>query len=1065
MTIVRTEPASRTFTGQNDVLTGLRDKLAELMEVTPEEIEVDQPLMSIGADSLVLMEAITFLEQRYKIKLKASQVIEELDTLERLAVHIERHRNDIGAAAGPVDGSAATMPVPATTAPIQTLQEAALPEYDDVVPRAAESEPSAFVTWFPQASAVSGNGLTSDPDPHLVEEFSRHLAGSKLYADRYRPTHADPRGAAFFRRATKEVTVPMIMSRAAGSRIWDIDGNEYLDMTMGFGSLLFGHSHDAVERALARQLRTGIGVGPVSFLAGPLSEEICDLTGQDRVMFVSSGTEAVMLAVRLARFATGRRRVAIFRGSYHGWWDGTLVSPGDGRGSALAAAGGTLGDPRADVLLLPWGDPSALEMLEEHADTLGAILVEPVQSRRPECQPAELVAALRHFADRHGVPLIFDEMITGFRVRAGGAAEMYGVRPDLVTFDKALGGGLPLGCVAGRSDLLDALDGGAWRYGDASAPQADTTFGAGTFAKHPLSLAAAWAVIQDIRRLGPELYDQLERRSARLQEEVNGVFADHALDVELVRCGSLFRFSAKRNLDAFFAALIRHGCYLWEGRSMFLSFAHDDDDVSRFIEICTQALDTIGHPRVDASLLKTQLRSYPAPVGVPTASEGGVIAPVVELPLTPNQRQLSFAYRGNSNAAQGFHNVAVVTFDGPLDIGALERSLGAVANRHDSFRTTFALERDVEILHACTTVGLDVCEVTGTSAGGHQRRVDELVERACTDPFDLEHGPLWRFQLVVESSTRSQMVMACSDLVADGWSLSMVLGEFAELYEAEKIGAVASLDPPGRLTDLRLWLGSDSRRAEMDAALEYWEGILAEVDLTPALPPTHSRGDTSYSKTRAKRVIDAGMMSRVQEFGRAAGITQFSVLLGAFAAFVHQAGGRDDFVIGIPTTGRPVEDLRSVVASLAIPVALRVRVDENTTARELLHDVQRSVFRGVDNATPVEELARKRALATGRLDPIAPIMFNLDPVREVPPFSDGVHLTIGSPERTFGLLPFSAECCPRNDGSMSFSFDAACSMYDADMVEAWADYYVGILGQILDNAETPVVMLMLGTGQ
>jgi glutamate-1-semialdehyde aminotransferase/acyl carrier protein len=1091
MTIAEPRPRVTPDEDDMDLLGVLCDKLAELMEVSVAEIEVDQPLMHIGADSLVLMEAITFLEQRYQIRLKAGQVIEELDTLEKLAAHISRTRQDVVGggsrdvpSSAPVGGTDECDEIVEIVGQVPELELPELPEHNPITPVALaatdvedddqrvevageETRSESFVSWRASPSAPAAAApVTADPAPNLIDAFSEKLRGSKTHADRYRPTHADPRSSAFIRRSTKEVTVPLVMSRAEGSKVWDIDGHEYLDMTMGFGSLLFGHGYEPITTAVQRQLRAGVGIGPVPYLSGPVSESVCRLTNQDRVMFVASGTEAVMLATRVARFATGRRRIAMFRGSYHGWWDGTLVSPGDGPGGALPAVGGTVGSPTDDVLLLPWGDPNVLETLEACAGSLAGILVEPVQSRSPHLQPRELIEQLRVFATKHGIPLIFDEMITGFRMAAGGAAEVYGVSPDLVTFGKALGGGMPLGCVAGRSDLLDTLDGGPWKYGDRSMPEADMTFGAGTFAKHPLSMAAAWAVTEEVTRLGTDLYRGLELRAERLQSEVNEVFAAHGVQATLTRCGSLFRFSSKQNLDAFYAALIHNGCYLWEGRSMFLSYVHDDKDLTRFVEGCDIAIRTItgaANPREASRPAAPQcVAAPPDTVQDATPAREAEQTAVVEFPLTPNQRQLAFAYLGNTSAAQGFHNVAVVQFEGPLDVERLRRVLDVVSQRHDSFRTTFDLRRNVELLHKDrTSTRLRVHDVISTGTA-RDNEIAELVERACTEPFDLENGPLWRFELVMESDTKAQMVMACSDLVADGWSLSMVLSEFAALYESEITGADPSLPEAGRLADLRDWLDSDTRRAEIQQSMLYWENVLGEADLSPALPPTHARTGTSYSKTRAKRTVDAQTMERVAATGRAEGVTQFSVLLGAFAALIHLVGGRDDFIIGIPTTGRPANELRTVVASLAIPVPIRVSIAPGMTAADLLRSVQRNVFLGVDNAAPVEELARQRSRATGRLDPITPVMFNLDPVREVPAFSDGVNLTLGSPERSFGLLPFSAEACPRNDGSMSVSFDAAVVMYDEAMVQAWADYYIALLETVITDPSTPLTDITLG---
>jgi non-ribosomal peptide synthetase component F len=199
----------------------------------------------------------------------------------------------------------------------------------------------------------------------------------------------------------------------------------------------------------------------------------------------------------------------------------------------------------------------------------------------------------------------------------------------------------------------------------------------------------------------------------------------------------------------------------------------------------------------------------------------------------------------------------------------------------------------------------------------------------------------------------------------------------------------------------------------------------------------------------------------VRACARTAGTTPVSTLLGVFAALIHRVGGRDDFVIGIPTNGRPNPALRTLVASLATPVAIRVRVDETATISDLCRSVQATVFEALDRPVPIDAVARHVARRTGVLAPVTPVMFNFDPIPEVPAFADGTTMRIGNPERTFGLVPFSAEACPVNDGSVSFSFDASSSMYDPAMVECWADYFMTLIDTLPAHLDAAVADVAL----
>lgn len=302
----------------------------------------------------------------------------------------------------------------------------------------------------------------------------------------YRPVLADQKASVGFNFPMKEMCYPIVGKRSLGSKIWDIDGNEYMDVMMGFGVNLFGHNPPFIKTALQEQLEQGIQLGPQSEFAGEVAKSICELTQMERVAFSNTGTEAVMTAIRLARTATGRNKIVLFSGSYHGHFDGTLVKAQtvDGNLHAEPIAPGIIPNFVADVLVLDYGNPQSLEVIESHKHELAAVVVEPVQSHRPNLQPKEFLQQLRQLTEASGITLIFDEMITGFRIHLGGAQAWFGIEADIATYGKIVGGGMPIGIIAGKAFYMDAINGGMWNYGDASSPQAKTTFFAGTFCKH-----------------------------------------------------------------------------------------------------------------------------------------------------------------------------------------------------------------------------------------------------------------------------------------------------------------------------------------------------------------------------------------------------------------------------------------------------------------------------------------------------------------------------------------------------------------------------------------------------
>ncbi|MGC5039830.1 MupA/Atu3671 family FMN-dependent luciferase-like monooxygenase [Streptomyces sp. DT190] len=452
----------------------------------------------------------------------------------------------------------------------------------------------------PRVSVTRTSGMVRDASPHSQQE---HLAGlvrrytaktptSKRIAQRYRRVLADSRAVVGFRSATKEMLYPIAGRRASGARLEDVDGNEYVDITMGFGVLLFGHEPDFVTEAVREHLSRGIQLGPRNVETGEAAELLAELTGLERVAFANSGTEANSAAIRLARAATGRDRIVTFLGAYHGHADNVL-GRASGSGADQLTVPVSRGIPQAavsDLLVLDYGSDSALETIARHAGDIAAVVVEPVQSRHPSLQPVEFVRRLRELTRRHGIVLLFDEMLTGFRPAPRGAQELYGVTPDLATYGKLLGGGFPIGAIAGRADIMDGVDGGHWSYGDDSYPPADTTFFGGTYIQHPVSMVAARAVLAHLKEHSPRLQERLNARTAELAATLNGFFEAEEFPLRMSRFGSQFRFEHRADMELLYHHLMLRGVHVWEWRNFFLSTAHSDGDIEFVADAVRESL-------------------------------------------------------------------------------------------------------------------------------------------------------------------------------------------------------------------------------------------------------------------------------------------------------------------------------------------------------------------------------------------------------------------------------------------------------------------------------------------
>lgn len=384
---------------------------------------------------------------------------------------------------------------------------------------------------------------------------------------------------------------PFFVASANGSHIVDTDGNEYLDYVQSWGASILGHAHPKVVEAVQRAAAEGTSYGAPTPGEVELVEAICErVPSVEKARLVSSGTEAAMTAVRVARGATGRDKIVKFAGCYHGHLDALLAEAGSGVATlGLPGSAGVTAGTVVDTLVVPYNDLDALDaVLAEH--DVAAILVEPVAANMGLVRPADgYLQGLRERATRNGALLVFDEVITGFRVGPGGAQARYGITPDLSIFGKVIGGGLPLAAVGGRAEVMDEL-----------AP-VGPVYQAGTLSGNPLATAAGRAVLAE---LDDASYAALERTAERLADGLRKVFADAGVDAQVTRAFTLVGvffsdapvtdyLSARRadhpRYARMFHALLERGVYFPPSgyEALFPSLAHTDAEVDRTLEALT----------------------------------------------------------------------------------------------------------------------------------------------------------------------------------------------------------------------------------------------------------------------------------------------------------------------------------------------------------------------------------------------------------------------------------------------------------------------------------------------
>jgi glutamate-1-semialdehyde 2,1-aminomutase len=394
---------------------------------------------------------------------------------------------------------------------------------------------------------------------------------------------------------------PLIVDHAAGARIFDVDGREYIDYVCSWGALILGHAHPDVVTAVSDQASRGTSYGMTSPLEIELGEKIIRaLPSIERIRFVSSGTEATMSAIRAARGFTKRDLVLKFEGCYHGHSDSFLVEAGSGLATLGISSSPGVPDALARLTLnSPYNDlDAAEEMFARHKGKIAAVIVEPVAANMGVAPPMMMfLEGLRELTERDGALLIFDEVITGFRIAHGGAQNCFGIKPDLTTLGKIIGGGLPMAAYGGRRDVMEMV-----------APLGPV-YQAGTLSGNPLAMRAGLATLPHLE--APNFYDSLSRKSGRLGEGLREALKDSGVVGQVNVAASLLTlfFTSEAVLDysdakksdtarfaAFFTEMLDRGIFLPPSQfeALFVSAAHTDADIERTISAAGESLKAVS---------------------------------------------------------------------------------------------------------------------------------------------------------------------------------------------------------------------------------------------------------------------------------------------------------------------------------------------------------------------------------------------------------------------------------------------------------------------------------------
>ncbi|MCZ8113536.1 non-ribosomal peptide synthetase/type I polyketide synthase [Silanimonas sp.] len=1022
-----------------DRLPALRAEItrlvAEVCGQSAADVHADAPLMELGLDSLSATQASLEIERVFGQKLRFRRLMEDLDTVEKLARHFDATLPAGRFAPAPNAPSATVTPATLVAAPAAIPAFGALPPASGndalnaliqqqlvlmqqqlavmsgvAVAAAAPTQPATLTPPSPPAMQPASQAATAssptspvDAAPDLIAKpfgasaritlapqldmtpaqrtwladfTARYLARygkSREFSQANRAQMADPRVVTGFNPLWKDLVFPIVADRSEGARVWDIEGNAFIDLLSCFGANLLGYKPQAITQAMHEQLDRGIEVGPQHPLAADVSALLREFSCHERIGLCNTGSEAVMGAMRVARTVTGRKTIAIFSNSYHGIFDEVLVR-GTKQLRSLAAAPGILAEAVENILVLDYGSEESLRVLRERAHELAAIMIEPVQNKYPTLRPREFVHELRRICDEGGCALILDEVVTGFRLAPGGAQQFYGVRADLCAYGKIIGGGLPMAAIAGSARWMDALDGGWWQFGDDSYPEAGVTYFAGTYVRHPLALAAAKATLQYLKDRGPALYDELNGRTQGMVDRLNAGFAARGAPVKAVHCASLWRLQwdeDQRYVSLFYYLARLHGLHLYEQFGHFVTEPMGAAEIDRIVEVFHAAIDEL------------MALGFLTPRGGPLPPDSGhrhaLVASSELAPLSPGQDERWLAASFDRHALKALNETLCLRLDGVLDIDAFKAAIEALVARHPVFRLRFEADAPKQREVPGIEPTLAVRDLSAQS--DPEAALAAFAREAGQHAFALGDGPMIALTLLRLGPARHALHLVYSHLAVDGWAISVFLEELAMLYAAKRTGVAANLPPAGEPSAFAIAERARMESPEGRESAEFWKSRLASppapLELGDRVPSgaRHFAADTAYLR------IDGPRFAALRSLAKARRVTLFQLLLSVVGTLLGRRAGSDDFVLSIPYASQGLGRHPALMSDGVLDLPLRLRLSRRDDTLANLAPVRSALMDALEHPLMTQGLAARLLGLPSRGDrpPLTGVYFNLNP--------------------------------------------------------------------------------------
>lgn len=1034
-------PLNSNILNRKDYLSSLvKDILYELSGMPPEEMENEATFLELGFDSLFLTQAVTQFNRKFKLAISFRQLFEDTPTIDALAIYLDDKLSKELFLPSPPPSKAILENKPSLSMPssgnvsselqqivqqqLHLMQQqldmlkgvgsisknelsssnhlSAKEEIEQKItslpPKKKDTE-KGFGPWKPipkEKQKLSKNQEIQLKD--FIGKYNQKTKGSKELSQEQRRYLADPRSIQAFNKLWKDAIYQIAMVRSKGSKMWDVDGNEYIDFLMSFGIGLFGHTPDFIQAAVIDQMKKGTELAALPPLAKEVAQLVCEITDMERATLVNTGSEAVSAAIRAARTVTGKEKIAVFEGDYHGITDEVLVRGIQikGRTKPVTIAPGIPNLAVANVLVLYYDDPNLETVIRENATNLAAIIVEPIHTQTPHLQRKSVIKTVRQLCTTENVALIYDELVTGFRLTQRGAQGWYGIEADICAYGKIASGGLPIAMVAGKAKYLDAFDGGYWQYGDASFPEAMVTFFGGTFVKHPVSLAAAKAVLKKIKAEGWQLQINLNQKAKAFAGKLKELFLKTKAPLAVKSASSIISIKVIDQFplsNLFFLMMRYKGVYMTE-RAGFISTEHTDEDLVKVLSIYESAIEEMFDRQFFEPWQGGDLNEI-----IDTEKMGLALDPFQpkEIELTDGQEEIWIGHQFSPQAAAAYNLATEIELKGDFSLEKMKIAIQQLVKRHESLRTTFNQTGTRQIIYPSIEIDIPFIDLSIPSS---KIDLDEIRRKETKNPMDLFQGPLCHFKIIRLTPQKHIVTIMVHHIIADGWSLGILSQDLGELY-AQAVGRKhKNLAPPKQLSDYVSDHIISKKSIAWQKAAEYWYNEYKEDVPVLAFPTDFPRPPVkTHSADLEKIYFSEEIHQRIKKLAIKQGTSFYNFMFAAFQVYIYRLSQQNKFSLGVVAAGQAIAGNQSLVGHSVSLLPLKMQLDKQDSFNEHLKKVRSKILDAFEHqqytlGALVKQLTLERDASRQAL---VSILFNLD--------NDFNQLNFGELEVTTRAIP------------------------------------------------------------